>query len=269
MQKRLTVKKNYRNYMKIIYSTKYEERYPTNPVENPERVKLPAMELKEAGYEFVEPTAASDYDVARVHGREHIERVRQRGLYEAATLAAGGAIMAAELSLKGEQTFALIRPPGHHASANRAWGLCFFNNMAIAVRRIRSKSKRVLVIDIDLHFGDGTVSIFRGDSQVKIVNPGSVDSNFDYLNMDEKGYLSQVEDAFEGFEYDIVAISAGFDTYIEDWGGLLTNNDFFEMGRTIKDFSKRHCNGKRFAVLEGGYHSDLKCNIKNFIEGFA
>ena len=255
--------------MKIIYSTKYEDCYHTNPVENPDRVRLPAIELKEAGYEFVEPTAASDEDVARVHGKEHIERVKHRGLYEAATLAAGGAIAAAELALNGEPAFALIRPPGHHASANRAWGLCYFNNMAIAVQRLRPEAQRILIIDIDLHFGDGTVSIFRGDSQVKIVNPGSVDSNFDYLNMDEKGYLRQVEDALEGFEYDIVAISAGFDTYIEDWGGLLTNNDFFDMGQTIKDFSERHCSGKRFAVLEGGYHSDLKYNIKNFIEGFA
>ena len=255
--------------MKIIYSTKYEECYPTNPVENPDRVRLSAMELKEAGYEFVEPIAASDEDVARVHGREHIERVKHRGLYVAATLAAGGAITAAELSLKGEQTFALIRPPGHHASANRAWGLCFFNNMAIAVQRIRSKSERVLVIDIDLHFGDGTASIFRGDNQVKIVNPGSVDANFDYLDMDEKGYLRQVEDAFKGFEYDIVAISAGFDTYVEDWGGLLTNDGFFNMGRTIRELSEIHCSGKRFAILEGGYHSNLKYNVLNFIEGFA
>lgn len=255
--------------MKIIYNTKYEDCYPTNPVENPDRVRLPAIELKEAGYEFVEPTAASDEDVARVHGKEHIERVKHRGLYEAAKLAAGGAITAAELALIGEPAFALIRPPGHHASANRAWGLCYFNNMAIAVQRLRPEAQQILIIDIDLHFGDGTVSIFRGDSQVKIVNPGSVDSNFDYLNMDEKGYLRQVEDALEGFEYDIVAISAGFDTYIEDWGGLLTNNDFFDMGRTIKDFSERYCSGKRFAVLEGGYHSDLKYNIKNFIEGFA
>ena len=91
--------------MKIIYSTKYEECYPTNPVENPDRVRIPAMELKEAGYEFVEPTAASDEDVARVHGREHIERVKQRGLYEAATLAAGGAIAAAELALQWRADF--------------------------------------------------------------------------------------------------------------------------------------------------------------------
>jgi acetoin utilization deacetylase AcuC-like enzyme len=255
--------------MKIIYSTKYEECYPTNPIENPHRVRVPANELKKAGYEFVEPTTANDGDVARVHGREHIERVRQRGLHEAATMAAGGAIAAAELALNGEPAFALIRPPGHHASANRAWGLCFFNNMAIAVQRIRPEAERVLIIDIDLHFGDGTVSIFRGNGKVKIVNPGSVDANFDYLNINEKRYLRQVEDAFKDFECDIVAISAGFDTYVEDWGGLLTNDDFFDMGQTIKEFSKRYCGGKRFAILEGGYHSDLKYNIKNFIEGFA
>jgi acetoin utilization deacetylase AcuC-like enzyme len=104
---------------------------------------------------------------------------------------------------------------------------------------------------------------------VLIVNPGSVDANFDYLNMDKKGYLRQVESALEGCEYDIVAISAGFDTYVEDWGGLLTNDDFFNLGRTIKEFSELYCSGKRFAILEGGYHPDLRYNIKKFIEGFA
>ncbi|VVB63079.1 Histone deacetylase domain protein [uncultured archaeon] len=253
--------------MKIIYSTKYEECYPTNPVENSERVRHPAMELKEAGYEFVEPTAASDEDVARVHGREHIERVKQRGLYEVAALAAGGAIVAAEQALQGEPTFALIRPPGHHAAANRAWGMCFFNNMAISVRRLRPEAKRVLIIDIDLHFGDGTVSIFRGDKNVKLVNPWSVDANFEYLNMKVDGYLTQVNDAFNDFECDIVGVSAGFDTYVEDWGGLLRTEDYEEIGRIIKKGSET-CDGRRFAVLEGGYHQDLRYIIKSFIRGF-
>ena len=253
--------------MKIIYSTKYEKRYPTNPVENPERVKLPAMELKEAGYEFVEPTAASDEDVARVHGKEHIERVKHRGLYESAKLAAGGAITAAELALNGEPAFALTRPPGHHASANRAWGLCYFNNMAMAVQRIRPEAERVLIIDIDLHFGDGTVSIFRGDKNVKIVNPWSVDANFEYLNMDGNGYLKQVKNAFNDFKYDIVGVSAGFDTYVEDWGGLLRSEDYEEIGRIIKKGAET-CGGRRFAVLEGGYHSDLRYIIKSFIRDF-
>ncbi len=253
--------------MKIIYSTKYEERYPTNPVENPERVRLPATELKDAGYEFVEPTAASDKDVARVHGREHIERVKQRGLYEVSTLAAGGAIAAAELAMQGEPTFALIRPPGHHASANRAWGLCFFNNMAVAVQKIRPMAERILIIDIDLHFGDGTVSIFRGDKNVKIVNPWSVDANFEYLNMKGDGYLKQVKDAFNDFEYDIVGVSAGFDTYVEDWGGLLRIEEYEEIGSRIRKGAEA-CGGRRFAVLEGGYHPDLKYIIKSFIRGF-
>lgn len=252
--------------MKITYSRKFEERYATNPVESPDRVSLSARELE--GYELIEPGPASLADVARVHGREHIERVRERGLFEAAALAAGGAICAAELAVAGEPAFALVRPPGHHASANRAWGMCFFNNMAIAVQRIRPRAKRVLIIDIDLHFGDGTMSIFRGDHDVKIVNPGSVDANFDYLTMDAAGYKGQVEAAFQGFEYDIIGVSAGFDTYVEDWGGLLTKEDYREIGEIIAAGAEQ-CAGKRFAVLEGGYHPDLKFNIKNFIEGFS
>jgi acetoin utilization deacetylase AcuC-like enzyme len=254
-------------FMKIIYSAKYEEFYPTNPVENPDRVRLPAIELKEAGYEFAEPIAAGYEDVARVHGREHIERVKHRGLYETAMSAAGGAIAAAELAVNGEPAFALIRPPGHHASANRAWGLCFFNNMAVAVQRIRPKAERVLIIDIDLHFGDGTVSIYRGDNKVKIVNPGSVDTNFEYLKLDGNNYLKQVKDAFNDFDCDIVGVSAGFDTYIKDWGGMLRIEDYEEIGRIIRKGAEA-CSGNRFAVLEGGYHPDLRYIIKSFINGF-
>ncbi len=254
--------------MKIVYSEKYTLKYLTNPVENPDRAGLPAEELRKAGYEFVEPAPASLDDIRRVHGPQHIEIVQARGFYDAAALAAGGAIAAAELALQGEPAFALVRPPGHHASANRAWGLCFFNNMAIAVQRIRPKAKRVLIIDIDLHFGDGTVSIFRGDHDVKIVNPGSVDLNFDYLSMDVSGYFRQVESAFHGFDYDTVGVSAGFDTYVKDWGGLLEIKDYEIIGRIIAEGSEK-CQGKRFAVLEGGYHSDLRLNIKSFIKGFS
>ncbi|MBN1235228.1 MAG: histone deacetylase family protein [Methanotrichaceae archaeon] len=253
--------------MKIVYSRKYEARYPANPVENPGRVRLPAVELAKAGYEFVEPEPCSLEDISRVHGKEHIDRVRESGHFEVASLAAGGAIVAADLALQGEPAFALVRPPGHHAAANRAWGMCFFNNMAIAVKKIRPRAKKALIIDIDLHFGDGTVSIFRGDSDVKIVNPWSVDENFEYLNMDESRYLKQVEEAFLGFEYDIVGVSAGFDTYLEDWGGLLKREDYRKIGKAIREGAEK-CGGRRFAVLEGGYHPDLKWCIKSFIEGF-
>jgi acetoin utilization deacetylase AcuC-like enzyme len=254
--------------VKIVYSRKYEERYPANPVENPDRVRLPAVELRNAGYEFVEPEPCSLQDIGRVHGKEHIDRVRQSGHFEAASLASGGAICAAELAMQGEPAFALVRPPGHHAAANRAWGMCYFNNMAIAAKNIRPRAKKTLIVDIDLHFGDGTVNIFRGNQKVKIVNPGSVDANFDYLTMDARGYLKQVEAAFQGFDCDIVGVSAGFDTYIEDWGGLLSNDDFFEIGRAIQEATDDRCQGRRFAILEGGYHAHLRHNIANFIRGF-
>ena len=253
--------------MKIVYREELARKYAANPVENSDRVILPARLLREYGWQFEQLRAAQPEDISRVHGREHIEDVRRMGLYEPAALAAGGAMAAAELALQGEPAFALVRPPGHHAAANRAWGMCYFNNMAIAVKNIRPRAKKALIIDIDLHYGDGTVSIFRGDSSVKIVNPWSVDENFEYLNMDESRYLSQVEGAFQGFDCDIVGVSAGFDTYLEDWGKLLKIEDYRKIGRAIREGAER-CGGHRFAVLEGGYHPDLKWCIKSFVEGF-
>jgi acetoin utilization deacetylase AcuC-like enzyme len=254
--------------MKIIYNEKLEERYLTNHVESPDRVKKSKHELLKAGYEFVVSIPAEEEDIRKVHGQDHIDNIKARGVYDSASLAAGGAILAAELAVQGEPSFALIRPPGHHAAANRAWGMCFLNNMAIAVQKIRSKAKRVLIIDIDLHFGDGTVNIFRGDHDIVIVNPGSVDINFDYLNMDVQGYFKQIEVALQSNDYDIIGVSAGFDTYIKDWGGLLETSDYETIGNLISKGSKK-CSGRRFAVLEGGYHEDLPLNIIKFIKGFA
>jgi acetoin utilization deacetylase AcuC-like enzyme len=253
--------------MKIVYREELARKYTANPVENSDRVIEPARLLRGCGWQFKQLRAAQPEDISRVHGREHIEDVRRMGLYEPAALAAGGAITAAKLALQGEPAFALVRPPGHHAAANRAWGMCYFNNMAIAVKNIRQRAKKALIIDIDLHYGDGKVSIFRGDSNVKIVNPWSVDESFEYLNMDGSRYLSQVEDAFQNFDYDIVGVSAGFDTYLEDWGKLLKKEDICRIGKVIKEGAKMR-DGHRFAVLEGGYHPDLKWCIKSFLEGF-
>ncbi len=78
------------------------------------------------------------------------------------------------------------------------------------------------------------MSIFRDDSNVKIVNTWSVDENFEYLNMDEGRDLKQVEGAFQGFDYDIVGVSAGFDTYREGWGKLLKMEDYRKIGKAIR-----------------------------------
>jgi acetoin utilization deacetylase AcuC-like enzyme len=146
--------------------------------------------------------------------------------------------------------------------------MCYFNNLAIAVQKIRAEARRVLIIDIDLHFGDGTVSIFRGDHEVRVVNPGCVDANFDYLSLDPDGYLRQVENAFSGFDFDVVGVSAGFDAYVLDWGGLLETENFQMIGRIMREGSES-CQGRRFAVLEGGYHPDLGKNIASFLLGFG
>lgn len=252
--------------MKIVYSKEFEKKYPTNPVENPDRARLSAIELKD--YDFIEPAPASLEDISKVHSTEHIQRVINKGIFDAASLAAGGACSAAEIALEGEPSFALIRPPGHHASSTHSWGMCYFNNMAIAVKRIRKRAGKVLIIDIDLHFGDGTASIFRWDPDVKVVNIGAIDLGYDYLKLDSSSYLDEVSAAIDQHEYNIVGVSAGFDTYIEDWGGLLTQKDFHNIGKIIREGAERNCAGRRFAILEGGYHEDLRLNIKNFIRGF-
>ncbi len=252
--------------MKIVYTKKLEERYNTNPVEIADRVRLPARELR--GYEFVEPGQANIEDISRVHEREHIERVKAKGLFGPASLSAGGAVLAAELALEGEPAFALIRPPGHHASRDHSWGMCFFNNMAIAVGRISDRVKKVLIIDIDLHFGDGTVNIFRWNEDVNIVNIGAIDMGFEYLKLDGERYLAGVAAALDRFQYDVVGVSAGFDTYVEDWGGLLYREDYQKIGRLVKEGAEERCEGRRFAVLEGGYHPDLRYCVKSFVRGF-
>jgi acetoin utilization deacetylase AcuC-like enzyme len=277
--------------LKVVYSERFAERYTTNPVESPDRARLPAREL--AGYEFVDPPQASLEDVSRIHSREHIERVRRKGMLAPALLAAGGACRAAELALGGEAAFALVRPPGHHAASDHAWGMCYLNNIAIAVRmaldgigvgmgweaegpgetemgrrRGGGSRGRVLIVDIDLHFGDGTVSIFRWDERVRIANVGAIDPGFDYLTLDPAGYISQVERAVAESEFDLLAVSAGFDTYLLDWGGLLDLADYREIGRVLKEGAEERCRGRRFAVLEGGYHQDLRLCVKSFVRGF-
>jgi acetoin utilization deacetylase AcuC-like enzyme len=85
------------------------------------------------------------------------------------------------------------------------------------------------------------------------------------LTIRADGFKRQVEAAFQGFEYDVVGISAGFDTYVEDWGGLLSMEDYREIGKIIREGSER-CKCMWFAVLKGGYHYNLRLCVKSFLE---
>ena len=248
--------------MKVIFHPRFYEVYTSDPAAASGRME-PMVKALEREFEFIEPGPASDRDLERVHGRSHIQEVKADPLvYEIGCLAAGGAILAAEMAFEGHPAFGLIRPPGHHASPHSCWGFCYFNNVAIAIKKllIEERIKGALILDFDLHFGDGTANTFKGVKEVLYLHPeGS----------HREAFLSDLKRSLEiEKNYDIIAVSAGFDRHEEDWGGLLKTEDYFQIGEWVKEASLQRCQGRRFGLLEGGYnHSVLGRNVKSFLQG--
>ena len=215
-------------------------------------------------FELVTPGPAAVEDLTLVHSPRHVEDVRRMGLtYDIALLAAGGAIMASEFAAEGQPAFGLIRPPGHHASADHCWGFCFFNNMAISIARLRKQGKirRAVVLDIDLHFGDGTASIFASTPEVTYFHPEA---------SQRQEFIDSISTFLARTEADIIAVSAGFDRHEDDWGRLLQTEDYQTIGKLVKEYSLRACQGKRYGVLEGGYNHDvLGLNIMALLTGMG
>jgi len=255
--------------MKIVFHKKfYDSSYANDPAAAPGRLEgIIEILSKDEDFEFISPVAAVAEDLLRAHTKRHYESIKQNyNLFKLSSLAAGGAILAAEKAQAGEPTFAVIRPPGHHASSDSCWGFCYFNNMSISLLKLfaESKIKSAFVLDFDLHTGDGNLNIlkYRDDGfRVEILNPDAR-TNREYL-IEVENYMENLDDI------DIVAASAGFDQGIEDWGGLLTPEDYTTIGNLMKKHSKRLCNGRRFALMEGGYNHDvLPININSFCQGF-
>ena len=249
--------------MKIVFHPRYTEVYTSDPAAGAGRIEAILKEL-EGAYDFVEPQAASVDDLRRVHVQSHVESIqREKHVYEIACLAAGGAIKAAQIAVGGEASFGLIRPPGHHASPDHCWGFCYFNNIAVALAKLQDDKliENALILDFDLHFGDGSSNVFEG-TEIKYFHPDA----------ENRGkFIDQIVNKFNTEKnYSVLAVSAGFDRHVEDWGGLLTTDDYRTIGRLSKEAAERNCNGKRFAVLEGGYnHSVLGKNVRAFVEGLA
>ena len=251
--------------------------------------------------EFASIAEEVDYNgepyITLVHSESHLEMVRDACLnnqilaevslspdsYKAACSAVGLAVMASE---RGD--FAAIRPPGHHAKSGQAAGFCLFNNIAIATQKLVNEGKKVFILDIDGHHGDGTQQIFYESDQVlfcsihqQYVYPGTGETfetgegagigytmNFPLSQGSGDRELLEAVDAAilkaTDFKPDVVGVSAGFDGYIEDrlLGLKYTLEGYFQVGRRLSQ-SFDHL----FAVLEGGYHQDnLKCT-EHFVKG--
>ncbi len=156
--------------MKVVFHEDFYQVYTSDPAADEGRIEA-VIEVIKPHVEFVIAKSAAEIDIGAVHTKAQIEDVRRQGLYPIASLAAGGAIQAATIGLT-EPCFGLIRPPGHHASSNSCWGFCYFNNMAIAIEHLKrsGKIKSAYVLDIDLHYGDGTVNILGNKGYVTIHN---------------------------------------------------------------------------------------------------
>lgn len=235
--------------------------------------------------------------ITLVHSESHLAMVRDACMkskvlaevnlspesYHAACSAVGLAITASE---RGD--FAVIRPPGHHAKLERADGFCLFNNIAIATQKFVNEGKKIFILDIDGHHGDGTQQIFYRSNQVLFC---SIHQQYTYPGTGETsekgegaglGYtmnfplpegsgdrelLEAVDTAIcraEDFKPDVVGVSAGFDGYTKDrlLGLNYTLDGYFQCGRKLSQ-SFDHV----FATLEGGYHSDIKKCTEQFILG--
>ena len=249
--------------MKVVFHEKYKEVYSADPAARAGRMESIYNELY-GEFELVEPVPANEEDLRLVHAQKHVDSIKKRKLYDNALLAVGGAIKASKFAMKGEPAFGLIRPPGHHASPSSCWGFCFFNNVAISIEKLRKdgKVKRASVVDIDLHYGDGTANIFASKPEVSYYHMpgGSREEQLEKLS----NYLASNRG------YEILALSAGFDRHKEDWGGVLKTKDYENIGKMIRDSTERECDGRRYAVLEGGYnHSMLGKNVKALLDGMG
>ena len=244
--------------MKVVFHDDFYKVYTTDPAASAGRMEA-IMAVIEPHVDILTARPAKQKDILKAHTQAHIENIRRAGLYNIAALAAGGAIQTAVLGLD-EPAFGLIRPPGHHASRDSAWGFCYFNNMAIALQALkhRGQLKSAYVLDIDLHYGDGTVNILESKGYVTVHNVAATD---------RRSYLAEIEEGLREHPVDLIGISAGFDHHREDWGSLLWTEDYFQIGKRVKAAADRNAGGC-FGLLEGGYnHAILGDNVMALIDG--
>jgi acetoin utilization deacetylase AcuC-like enzyme len=240
----------------VVYSEDFLTDYRTVDCESPDRALAIRLAIQDIA-DFIDAEPCTEEDLLRCHTKALIGAVEtDKEVFRVAGKAAGGAIKAAEIALK-RPSFALIRPPGHHAGRNFNGGFCFYNNMAVALYSLLSRRliERALIVDIDLHYGNGTEDIVKGDDRISFWNIGATR---------REKFFADLEASLEtARDYDIVGCSAGFDTYLHDWGGILFTEDYRKIAGMIASSSRRF-----FTVLEGGYYiEDLGKNVASYLKG--
>jgi acetoin utilization deacetylase AcuC-like enzyme len=243
---------------------------------------------------------ATGEELARIHAPEHVERVSASArlahfafdadtpasarTFAAARLAAGGVLALVDAVMAGRVSngFALVRPPGHHAERDRAMGFCFFNNVALAAAHLRAAHglRRVLVVDWDVHHGNGTQRSFYRDPSVMFVSShqypfypgtgasrevGAGEGEGFTLNLPfpagygdaqyVRAFLDVVEPVARRFAPDFILVSAGFDAHRRDplAGMEVTEDGFGALARVLLRTAREVCQDRFVAVLEGGY----------------